>query len=84
MNATAGFLDKSAEIWAPTRLFLCQHLLRRAFKTSPQNIKLNTTFLGGGFGRRAQVDYVVDAVILSSTKSGEGGLDRRRSGSRRL
>ena len=35
------------------------------FKNQSQNIKLNTTFLGGGFGRRAQVDYVVDAVILS-------------------
>ena len=68
MNATAKVSPdgKSAEIWAPTQaVSVSTFAAAGVLKTSPQNIKLNTTFLGGGFGRRAQVDYVVDAVILS-------------------
>jgi isoquinoline 1-oxidoreductase beta subunit len=68
MNATAKVSadGKSAEIWAPTQaVSVSTFAAAGVLKTSPQNITLNTTFLGGGFGRRAQVDYVVDAVILS-------------------
>ena len=68
MNATAS-VDKSgkkAEIWAPTQaVSVTTFAAAGVLKTSPQNIKVNTTFLGGGFGRRAQVDYIVDAVLLS-------------------
>ena len=68
MNATAS-VDKSgkkAEIWAPTQaISITTFAAAGILKTSPQNIKVNTTFLGGGFGRRAQVDYIVDAVLLS-------------------
>ena len=68
MNATAKVAasGKKAEIWAPTQaVSICTFAAAGILKTSPQNITVNTTFLGGGFGRRAQVDYVVDAVILS-------------------
>ncbi len=68
MNATAKVSSdgKSAEIWAPTQaISVSTFAAAGVLKTSPGNIKVNTTFLGGGFGRRAQVDYVVDAVILS-------------------
>jgi isoquinoline 1-oxidoreductase beta subunit len=68
MNATA-LVDKSgkkAEIWAPTQaVSVTTFAAAGILKTSPQSIKVNTTFLGGGFGRRAQVDYIVDAVVLS-------------------
>ena len=68
MNATAS-VDKSgkkAEIWAPTQaVSVTTFAAAGILKTSPQSIKVNTTFLGGGFGRRAQVDYIVDAVLLS-------------------
>ena len=68
MNATATVSSdgKKAEIWAPTQaVSICTFAAAGILKTSPQNITVHTTFLGGGFGRRAQVDYVVDAVILS-------------------
>lgn len=68
MNATAEVSPdgKSAEIWAPTQaVSVSTFAAAGVLKTSPGNIKINTTFLGGGFGRRAQVDYVVDAVLLS-------------------
>ena len=68
MNATAlvDASGKRAEIWAPTQaVSVTTFAAAGVLKTSPQNIKVNTTFLGGGFGRRAQVDYIVDAVLLS-------------------
>ena len=30
-----------------------------------EKVKVNTTLLGGGFGRRFEMDYVIDAVMLS-------------------
>jgi isoquinoline 1-oxidoreductase subunit beta len=32
---------------------------------SPDNIKLNAKFIGGGFGRRLNIDYVIEAVNIA-------------------
>jgi isoquinoline 1-oxidoreductase subunit beta len=39
-------------------------------KTSPAKIKVHSQLIGGGFGRRAQPDFVVDAVLLSKIMGG--------------
>ncbi|MBD2756722.1 xanthine dehydrogenase family protein molybdopterin-binding subunit [Spirosoma validum] len=31
----------------------------------PENIKMHTTFLGGGFGRRLYIDFIIEAVNLA-------------------
>jgi isoquinoline 1-oxidoreductase beta subunit len=38
--------------------------------TTPDKVQVHTTLLGGGFGRRVEADFIVDAVLLA--KSGEG------------
>ena len=37
----------------------------KAAGTSPDKVKLNLMQMGGGFGRNAFIEYVVDAVLLS-------------------
>ncbi len=68
MNATAVVSPdgKSAEIWTgtqgPTNLL---NQVARLLQTDRTSITLHQHFLGGGYGRKSQVEVVVDAVRLS-------------------
>jgi isoquinoline 1-oxidoreductase beta subunit len=68
MNATAHVSadGTSAELWVPTQgPTLNQLATAAALKTTPDKVTVHTTMLGGGFGRRLENDFVVDAVLLS-------------------
>lgn len=68
MNATAlvSADGKSAEVWVGTQVpSLTQLYGAGVLETEPGKIKVNTTMLGGGFGRRLENDFVVDALIIS-------------------
>lgn len=49
---------------SPTRAFLVR-LKRKLMGGDLDAVRVHTTFLGGGFGRRLQDDYVVEAVQIS-------------------
>lgn len=73
MNATARVSadGKSAEIWASTQgPTVAQLVASKVLKTSPANVTVHPQLIGGGFGRRAQPDFVVDAVLLSKIMGG--------------
>jgi len=66
MNATAHFKGDSVEVWAPTQAQSWnQHWVSQLTGLPPKAITINTTYLGGGFGRRLESDYVLDAVETS-------------------
>jgi isoquinoline 1-oxidoreductase beta subunit len=66
MNCTADVREERCQIWAPTQNQKgAQEIAARITSLAPDAIQINTTFLGGGFGRRALVDYVGEAVELS-------------------
>lgn len=66
MNATAHFKGDSCEIWAPTQAQSWnQHAVSQLTGLPPEKITIHTTYLGGGFGRRLESDYVVEAVEVS-------------------
>jgi len=66
MNATAWIHDGIVEVWAG-----CQTQSRatlaafKAAKVKPQQVRYHQLLLGGGFGRRAQTEYITDAVLLA-------------------
>ena len=66
MNATAYVRGDTAELWvgtqAPTRT---QNDVAKALGTTPDKVRVNQQFLGGGFGRRATVEASVDAALVS-------------------
>ncbi len=66
MNTTAHFKGNSVEIWSPTQAqSWSQHAVAQLTGLPPEKITIHTTLLGGGFGRRLETDYVVEAVDVS-------------------
>lgn len=65
-NATAWFQDDKIEVWAPLQdPQTARAELAHFFEIPLENITINVTFLGGGFGRKSKSDFVVEAVTLS-------------------
>jgi isoquinoline 1-oxidoreductase beta subunit len=72
MNATARFADGKFEVWAPTQApTLIQVVGGIVFKTTPDKITVHSTFLGGGFGRRFELDFAFDAMGLAMHSGGK-------------
>lgn len=66
MNCTAHVRKDGCDIWAPTQnQDGAQDIAAKITNLSHGLIKVHTTFIGGGFGRRALVDYVEEAVQIS-------------------
>jgi isoquinoline 1-oxidoreductase subunit beta len=66
MNCTADVRKDSCEIWVPTQNQKgAQEIAARLTGLDNAAVKVHTTYLGGGFGRRALVDYVGEAVEIS-------------------
>ena len=66
MNATAWVRDGKADIWCGTQNPLGTRMaVANALELDAENVTLNTAFMGGGFGRRAIPDYVLQAAALS-------------------
>ena len=71
MNATAKFSGDKLEIWSPTQspsiaTFACAGVLQMP----PANITVHNTLLGGGFGRRVDADFTIDAALLARAADG--------------
>lgn len=65
-NATAWFQGDKIEVWAPLQdPQTARAELAYFFEIPLENITINVTFLGGGFGRKSKSDFVVEAVALS-------------------
>lgn len=72
MNCTAQFKDGQLQIWAPTQVpGLARAAAAKVADLSEDKVKLNVTLLGGGFGRRLEVDVVVQAAQLAMAANGQ-------------
>jgi len=66
VNATASYKDGAVEVWGPIQsVTACQEAVAHAAGCSPDDVKVNVTFLGGSFGRKIVPDYVLQAVQAS-------------------
>lgn len=71
MNATAQWKDGVLEVWSPNQApTLIQMLCAPLVGVEAEAVKVNTTFMGGGFGRRAEPDFSVYAVLLAKEADG--------------
>lgn len=65
-NCTAWAKEDGLEIWAPTQgADMAQVAAAKASRYSLSDIKIHTTFIGGGFGRRINQDFVAEAAAIS-------------------
>ncbi len=66
MNCVADVRKDGAEIWAPTQSpQWAQGDVAKLLGLPEEKVKVHTTLLGGGFGRRAMPDFVVEAAHVS-------------------
>ncbi len=71
MNCTALVGDNDVEIWVPNQSpTLAAWFAEKTADVPAENVKVHTTYLGGGFGRRVEVDYVVMAVTIAKALRG--------------
>ncbi len=71
MNATVHIQDNSAEFWGSTQNPNgIKSFIANTYNIDPKKVKINYTFMGGGFGRRSMTDVVEEAADLSK-KSGK-------------
>ncbi len=62
-NCTAQFVDGDVHVYVPTQVQQsAQAAAAAAAGLPPERAHVHTTFLGGGFGRRLESDFVPDAV----------------------
>jgi isoquinoline 1-oxidoreductase beta subunit len=65
-NCTANFQGTTCELWAPTQVPQdCRDSVAQALGLDPDQVKVNVTLMGGGFGRRLEHDYAVEAALVS-------------------
>jgi isoquinoline 1-oxidoreductase subunit beta len=65
-NCTAHFQGSRCELWAPTQVPQdCRDSVAQAVGLDPDQVKVNVTLMGGGFGRRLEHDYAVEAAQVS-------------------
>lgn len=66
LNATVSVTAEGAEIWAPTQFpDWANSFVAKTLKLAPEQVKVHVTMLGGGFGRKANPDFVLEAALLS-------------------
>lgn len=66
LNCTADVKENSIEIWGPIQeANWIQADLSDRLNIPIENVTVNMTFLGGGFGRKAFPDYPLEAALIS-------------------
>ena len=71
MNATAHFKGGKLEIWIGSQApGLAQSTCAALLDIEPEDVTVNTTRMGGGFGRRAEVDVPLYAAAMAAKTDG--------------
>src|SRR6184192_3371481 len=66
MNCTAHVRADGVDIWAPTQFQTgAQGLGAKIGGVTPDKVLVHTTYLGGGFGRRFELDFIQEALETS-------------------
>ncbi len=71
MNATAWLRDGRLDVWSPNQgPTLVKSLCAAAVGVEAGNCTVHTTYLGGGFGRRGDIDYALYAAHVARHTDG--------------
>ena len=71
INCTARVVDGRVEVWAPTQMpGTARAIAARAAGVALDAVTVHVTYLGGGFGRRLDVDFVGQAVRIALETEG--------------
>jgi isoquinoline 1-oxidoreductase subunit beta len=66
MNCTAQVKDGQVTVWTPTQVpQMARDIAAQTAGVSKDKVTVHVTLLGGGFGRRLEVDFVAQAVRVA-------------------
>ncbi|MGH8219542.1 MAG: molybdopterin cofactor-binding domain-containing protein [Steroidobacteraceae bacterium] len=72
MNCTARVTDEGCEVWCGTQSpQAAQSGAAQVLGIPSSRVKVNVQYLGGGFGRRGQADFVTQAVTAARATGGK-------------
>ena len=87
-SATCRIVDGKAEVWTSVQSPQAAHdLVAKYLGLPPENVTVNVTLLGGGFGRKSKPDFAVEAALClegDRRSAGEGRVDPRGRHPQRL
>jgi isoquinoline 1-oxidoreductase subunit beta len=70
--ATARIVNGRCEVWAAVQApQATRDRVSRRLGLAVENVTVNVTLLGGGFGRKSKPDYAVEAALLSKAMDGK-------------
>jgi isoquinoline 1-oxidoreductase subunit beta len=71
MNCTARVTEQGCELWCGTQNpQAAQNAAAKVLGIPASKVKVHVQYLGGGFGRRGEADYVIHAVTAARTTPG--------------
>ena len=71
INCTAQFKDGKLDLWVSTQVpSIAVGVASKLANIKSEDVRLHMTYLGGGFGRRLEVDMVVQAVAIALQTKG--------------
>jgi isoquinoline 1-oxidoreductase subunit beta len=71
MNCTVQFKDGAATVWTGTQApVAAQFAAAQGLDIPMANVTVNVPFLGGGFGRRGEMDFVAQAAAIAREAGG--------------
>lgn len=66
MNCTAHVTSDSCDIWVGTQIpTTAQSAVSTALGLEPEAVRIHNQLLGGGFGRRLEFDFIVQAALIA-------------------
>src|SRR3984893_6934335 len=69
--AVARIVNGKCEVWAATQApQVTREDVAKHLGTTPENVTVHVTLLGGGFGRKSKPDYATEAALLSQAMGG--------------
>jgi isoquinoline 1-oxidoreductase subunit beta len=72
MNTTAQFKDGKLTLWSPNQApTVVQQVCANFAGIEKQNVEVHTTMMGGGFGRRGEVDFAIYATLVALKTGGK-------------
>src|SRR5678815_4764199 len=70
--ATVRIVNGKAEAWAGVQSpQAARDLVAKRLGMSPDDVTVNVTLLGGGFGRKSKPDFGIEAAVLSKAVDGK-------------
>lgn len=66
INCTVSVSDKGCDIWVGTQIpAICQQVVAKVLGLQIDQVNIHNHLLGGGFGRRLEADFVLQAALIA-------------------